>query len=72
MTAGTSSVASSGTATKAALDRIVGAYADRANRPAAKEETRYTPLGATPWEPGLFDPGIPAHNTGHDPGERLR
>jgi integrase len=55
-----------------ALDRIVGAYADRANRPVAKEEARYTPWGATQWEPGLFDPGIPAHKTAHDPGVRLR
>jgi integrase len=55
-----------------ALDRIVGAYADAANRPAARDNARYTPWGATQWEPGLFDPGIPAHKTAHDPGERLR
>jgi integrase len=55
-----------------ALDRIVGAYADAASRPVAKEEARYTPWGATRWEPGLFDPGIPAHKTAHDHGERLR
>ena len=71
--AGTSSVASTAIATKAApWDRIVGAYADRANRPVAKEEARYTPWGATQWEPGLFDPGTPALKTARDLGERLR